>query len=420
VDTTRAWAEIDLDALTHNLRIVRRSVGTGVAVILVAKANAYGHGAIAIAHHAFAAGVQAIAVTTCAEAVELRESGVSGRVLVMGAVLGDEALAALELGCEISIPSAELLRMLESTAQRLGRVARVHLKIDTGMHRLGVPPSGALPLLERIRESPHLELAGVMTHIAATDGTLSGGAQEQIQPFLEVLEPARERGLLRGRQVWVHAANSACVLTGMRPLFDAVRPGACAYGLSPHPHIDGSELRPVMSVRTKIVHMQEIAEGSRVGYGGTWTARRRARIATLPVGYDDGVDWRLGNRGAVLVRGTRAPIVGRISMDYTTVDVTDVPCPRLGEGVTLLGADGAERIRAEDLAAVVGGIPYEVTCSIGKRVRRVFLGGDALAQGPGNGGSADGPQGEDTELASWLAPRTSKRAAPSPPRRQVR
>ncbi|MEW6071118.1 MAG: alanine racemase [Planctomycetota bacterium] len=376
MDTSRAWAEIDLDALTKNLQLVRTRIGPRPAILLVAKADAYGHGAVPIAHHALRVGVDAIGVTTCAEAMELREAGIRARIVVLGAVFGEEAVAALAHGVEIGVPSRELGARLEETARRLGRVARVHLKVDTGMNRLGILPEHALPMLRTIRASRHLELAGVMTHIAATEGALSPATAEQMARFRTVLDQARERDLLQGRDVWVHAANSACILSGLMPLFDAVRPGCCAYGIRPDPRLTNGDLAPVMTVRTRIVHVKEIPAGARVGYGGIWTAARPSRIAVLPVGYDDGVDWRLANRGHVLLRGQRAPIVGRISMDYTTVDVTRIPGVRLGDLVTLLGRDGAREIRVEDIARMAGTIPYDVTCSIGKRVLRVFRGGE--------------------------------------------
>ncbi len=376
VDTSRAWAEIDLDALTHNLAVIRKRIGPRPAILLVAKADAYGHGAVSVAHHALRTGAEALGVTTCAEAVELRQAGIRARIVVLGAVFGEEALSALGYGIEICVPSRELCARLETTARHLGRVSRVHLKIDTGMNRLGVPPETGLHLLAVIRDSPHLELAGVMTHIAAIDGARSDSTADQLARFHGLLERANVRGLLAGRDVWVHAANSACILTDLDPLFDAVRPGISAFGISPDRNVPADNLRPVMTVRTRIVHMKSIEAGAQVGYGGTWTAPRPSRIAVQPIGYDDGVDWRLGNRGHVLVRGRRAPIVGRISMDYTTVDVTRIVGVELGDTVTLLGRDGGKQIRVEDIAEMARTIPYEVTCSIGKRVHRVFLGGE--------------------------------------------
>lgn len=383
MDTSRAWAEIDLDALSHNLTVLRRRIGAGVSILLVAKADAYGHGAVAIAHHALRHGADGIGVTSCEEALELRRAGIRSRIVVLGAVFGEEAPQALEQDIEIGIPSAELCRMLERTARRVARRARVHLKVDTGMNRLGVPPAEALEVLARIRASLHMELAGVMTHLAPTEGALSPVAEAQVQRFQAVLEEARSKHLLGAKRLWIHVANSAAILTRLDPLHNAVRPGISAYGVSPDPRIDASELRPVMSVYSKIVHVREVAAGERVGYGGTWAARGRALLATLPLGYADGIDWRLGNRGRVLVRGTFAPIAGRISMDYTTIDVGAVPGVRLGDRVTLFGSDGGRSVRVEELADQAGTIPYEVLCNIGKRVDRIYRGGAPEGRPPG-------------------------------------
>jgi len=381
VDSSRAWAEIDLDALTRNLALVRRLIGPGVAMMLVAKADAYGHGAVPIAHHALRAGVQAICVTTCNEALELRRAGIRARVVVLGPAIGSEALPALRQGIEVAVPSLELFRTLARTAREAATKARIHLKVDTGMNRLGMTPEEALGVLEELRTLPFVVLSGVMTHVAATDGARSESGLTQSRTFQELLAAARARGLFDGPsgRAWVHIANSACVLSGLTPLHDAVRVGAAAYGIAPDPRLDPPELAPVMSIRTRIVHVQEVRRGETVGYGGSWEARRASRIAVLPVGYDDGVDWRLGNKGEVLVRGRRVPIVGRISMDYSTIDVTDAPLTGVGDVVTLLGTDGGSRIRAEEIAARSGTVAYDVTCSIGKRVERVFVGGGAPA-----------------------------------------
>ena len=278
------------------------------------------------------------------------------------------------------MPSVELYRSLERAARRAAVKARIHLKVDTGMHRLGTSSEETLSLLEDLRTCPFLELAGVMTHIAATDGARSAGTLDQVQCFETLVHRARTQGLFEGAngRAWLHVANSASVLSGLEPLHDAVRVGAAVYGIAPDPRLFTDDLAPVMSVRTRIVHVQEVPGGESVGYGATWSARRSSRIAILPVGYDDGVDWRLSNKGHVLVRGRRVPIVGRISMDYTSVDVSDVPGVGPGERVTLLGADGGARIRAEEIAALAGTVPYDVTCSIGKRVERVYTGGTGV------------------------------------------
>lgn len=375
MDAYRVWAEIDLDALAHNLDVIARRAGEGVRVMLVVKADAYGHGAVAVAHHALRCGISALGVGTSAEALELRKAGVRARILVLGTIVDEEASATLRHGVEIALHSSDRARWLAELAGRLGVRARVHLKVDTGLGRLGVLPSKALELLELVHQSPQLDLAGVMTHVASPDGALDPRTGEQLEVFERVLAQARERSLLRG---WIHAANSACLFTGNDPRYDCVRPGISAYGVLPGNLPGGRDLEPVMSLHSQIVFLKDLPAGAEVGYGGTWRASRATRIATLPVGYSDGLAWRLGNVGEVLIRGRRAPIVGRVSMDYTCVDVGHIAGAAVGDRVTILGAQQDERIGIEEIAARVGTIPYEVSCSIGKRVERVYVGGEGV------------------------------------------
>lgn len=369
----RVWAEIDLDALAHNLAQIRARIGDGVHVMLVVKADAYGHGAVAIAHHALRCGISALGVGTSAEALELRRAGVRARILVLGTIVDEEASAIVHHGIEIGLHSSDRARSLEELCAKLDVHARVHLKIDTGLGRLGVLPQKAIELLELVRESPHLILAGVMTHMAPAAGMRDPRSREQLASFQSVLDEARSRGLLRG---WIHAANSACVFTEMEPLYDCVRPGISAYGVLPGAIPGADELQPVMSLHSQIVYLKDIAAGAEVGYSGTWTAERATRIATLPVGYNDGLAWRLGNKGEVLVRGKRAPIVGRVSMDYTCIDVGHIPGAAVGDRVTIIGTQEDEHISLEDIALQVGTIPYEISCAVGKRVERVYTGGE--------------------------------------------
>ena len=373
MDAHRVWAEIDLDALSHNLARIRSRLERHVALMLVVKADAYGHGAVAVAHHALRCGVQALGVGTSAEALELRQSGVRVPILVLGTIVDEEADGCLRNGIHIALHSLDRARMLQELAQRLGGTARVHVKVDTGMGRLGVLPERALDLLQAVRESPSLSLCGLMTHVAAPEGAADPAAIEQLALFESVLRKARERKLMRG---WVHAANSACVFTGLGTTYDAVRPGISAYGVLPEGLAGADELRPVLSLHSQVVFLKDVPAGAAIGYAGTWTAERATRIATLPVGYNDGLSWRLGNSGEVLVRGRRARIVGRVSMDYTTVDVGHIPGVQVGDHATLIGAQGAERLGLEDVAHQAGTIPYEITCAVGKRVERVYRGGD--------------------------------------------
>jgi alanine racemase len=372
---SRAWAEIDLDALGHNLHAIRRRTGNAVATMLVVKADAYGHGAVAVAHHALRCGVAALGVGTSAEALELRRAGVRAPILVLGTVVDEEASEALRHGVHVAIHSADRCQMLEDLAQRLGVRAWVHLKIDSGMGRLGVMPSRALELLRRIKSSSHLQLTGVMTHLASPLGALDERTNEQLEVFDRAIQAARRANLLEGR---LHACNSAGIFTGLGTRYDMVRPGISAYGILPEDLPGHVELQPVLSLHTQVVFLKDLPAGASVGYGSTWRSDSGTRIAILGLGYSDGVSWRLSNRGQVLVRGRRAPIIGRVSMDYLTVDVGSVPGVRVGDTVTLIGRQGDQEIRVEELARLAETIPYELTCSVGKRVERVYRGGETV------------------------------------------
>lgn len=383
MNTTRVRAEIDLDAISENLAVIRHHAGTRVRVLLVVKADAYGHGAVAVAHHAVRLGISALGVGTTAEALELRASGLRVPILVLGTIVDEEAEDALRHGIELGVHSSDRLARLEEVARRVGQTARVHLNIDTGMGRLGVPPARAIDLLRAIDATPSLELAGVMSHLSSSRGALDPLTTVQAQAFARVLASAEELGLRRGV---THLANSAAIFTGLRPLYDTVRPGLSAYGALPEgvPGSDG--LRPAMRLCSQVVFLKDMPAGATVGYDSTWRAPRATRVATLPLGYDDGVPWRLGNRGEVLIRGQRAPIVGRVSMDYTTIDVGHVPGASVGDEVVLLGSQLGEHITVTELAHGAGTIPYEVLSAIGKRVPRVFIGGEDLVLHPAPSG----------------------------------
>jgi alanine racemase len=369
MDAYRAWADVDLDALTRNLAVIRNAIGDKVEVMLVVKADAYGHGAVAIAHHATRAGVTAFGVGTSTEALELRHGGICAPILVLGTIVDEEVVACLHHDIHIGLHSMNRCRTLQAAARRQGRIARVHLNIDTGMGRLGVLPERAVELLREIQAASHLELAGIMTHISSPKGDSCDGIASQTARFESVLADARAEDLVSG---WVHMSNSAGLFSGTSPLYDCVRVGISAYGVVPKDATWGSDLDPVMSLRTRIIFLKDLPAGSTVGYDGTWTAMGKRRIATLPVGYNDGVPWRLSNQGEVLVRGQRAPIVGRVSMDYTTIDVTDIKDVNVDDVATLIGSDGDENLLLRDVAKCAETIPYEIACSIGKRVARVF------------------------------------------------
>lgn len=375
VEANRAWVDIDLDALSHNLASIRRTAGRGVRLMLVVKADAYGHGAVAIAHHAVRCGISALGVGTSAEALTLRQAGIRLPILVLGTIVEEEAASALRHDVQIGLHASDRCDALQALAKRLGVIARVHLNVDTGMGRLGVLPHRAVDLMRKVGTASHLELAGVMTHISAPNGAYSPSSAEQIAVFERVLADARAANVLRG---WVHVSNSAALFTELAPQFDTVRPGISAYGILPGDLPKAVELKPVMSLHSQVVFLKDMPRGAAVGYGSTWRADHPTRIATLPIGYDDGLPWRLGNRAEVLVHGQRVPLIGQVSMDYTTIDVGQVPDVKVGDRVTLFGTQGSEKILVEEVARNAGTIAYEITCGISQRVARVYKGGEQV------------------------------------------
>lgn len=361
---------MDLEAFRFNLRLARSRAGKA-RVWPVLKANAYGHGALKLAQVCADEGVDRIGVADGGEALALRAAGVRVPLLVLGTVIDAEVQDLLAHRVELGIHSESRARQLGEAAARAGARLGVHLKVDVGMSRLGMRPEAVERVAGVIREQPMLELRGVMTHFPAAEGCRHPDTAGQHAVFLDA---ARTVGRVLGRMPPTHCANSAALFTGLEPLGDAVRPGIALYGILPPSLPGASDLRPVLSLRTQVVFLKDVPEGTPVGYDGRWIAHRPTRLAVLPIGYNDGVPWRLGacGGGQVLVRGRRCPIVGAVSMDYCTVDVGHVPGVEVGDAVTLIGRDGAEAIGAAELARSVGTIPYEITCSIGARVPRVY------------------------------------------------
>jgi alanine racemase len=370
-------AEVNLEALRHNLRVVRRHAGEGTRVWAVLKADAYGHGAPAVARTLERARVDGFCVALIEEGVELREAGIVAPILVMG---GDYGSAHEEILARELVPVLHDVGQIASFARlvRSGAASGpvdVHVKIDTGMHRLGVTMRD-LPLLARqLAEFPEVRVHGLMTHLACADAPTDEETVEQVARFDEATALLAKHGV---RPAVRHAANSAALLRGSCARFDAVRPGIALFGVAPR--VAGSalttDLKPVMGVRTEIVALRDVEAGAPVGYGATWRAPRPARIATIPMGYADGLSRHLGNKGHALVHGKRAPIVGAVSMDMAMVDVTDVAGAALRDEVVLLGPQegrlGREVIGADEVAGHAGTIPWEVLTSVSRRVPRFY------------------------------------------------
>jgi alanine racemase len=368
-------AEVNLAALRHNLRVVQKHAGTS-RVWAVLKADAYGHGAPAVARTLERAGVDGFCVALLEEGIELREAGIRAPILVMGGYYGGASAELLERDL---VPVVYDLGQVESFARlaRSGGVVapvEVHVKIDTGMSRLGVTMGELSKFGEALASLPEVRVRGLMTHLACAEAASLDETRAQMLRF----DDATARLVRYGVRAEVrHAANSAALLRG-EALFDAVRPGLALFGASPRAGdtVLTSELWPVMKVRTEVVALREIGVGESVGYGALFRATRPTRIATVPLGYADGLSRSLSNRGHALVRGKRAPIVGAVSMDMAMLDVTDLPGVTLRDEAVVLGAQdgplGKDVITADEVAAHAGTIAWEVMTSISRRVPRFY------------------------------------------------
>lgn len=368
-------AEVNLAALRHNLRVMMRHAGNA-KVWPVLKADGYGHGAPAVARTLERAGAEAFCVALLEEAVELRDAGVNAPILVMGGYYGGAYEEIVARGVVPVVYDASHLEGLSRAAKQVGRPVDAHLKIDTGMARLGVRMDGLPAFTRELARYPEVRIAGLMTHLACAESDAGSDGRSYTTEQVERFEQASRLLAKAGTTPSVrHAANSAAVLRG-DALFDAVRPGVAIFGVSPLAAGQNSELRPVMRVRSEIVDIRTISAGECAGYGALFRATRTTRIATLPMGYADGLSRQLSNRGHVLVRGVRAPIVGAVSMDMSMIDVTDVLGVGLRDEVTVLGAqDGAlgrSIVSAEEIAAQAGSIAWEVLTSISRRVPRFY------------------------------------------------
>jgi alanine racemase len=361
-------AIIDLGALRHNLREIRKVIGPGVGVCAVVKANAYGHGIVRVALELEREGVEFLGVNTTEEGLELREAGIAAPILVMGGVFAEaHRLVVGERLTPVVCRREDILAFARASS---GRPFPLHIKVDTGMGRLGFWPGELDEVLALCRAQPGLRLDGLMTHIAsAEDAQRAEEVRAQLALFARVREAVERAGFAPR---YIHAANSAALARFPESRGTLVRPGLLLYGTQPSDLGLSIDLRPVMQVRTEVVHLRDVPADHGISYGSLFVTRRASRIATLPIGYADGISRRFWPGGEVLVRGRRAPVVGAVCMDMLMVDVTDVPGVARGDEVVLLGRqDGAEQ-RAEDLARQFQTIPYEVLCAFTARVPRIY------------------------------------------------
>jgi len=374
-----SWVEIDLDILDSNFDALRARVGPEREILLVVKADAYGHGAVEVSRAAASRGVRQFGVATLHEGMQLRAAGLSEDIWVLSPLLSTEIPQALAHGLEPTLPSLEFARALSAQALSHGRPCRVHVEVDTGMGRTGVDATEAVDFLTAIDALQGLRVGSVYTHFPDADAEDPVFARQQLARFEDVLTALAARGLV---PPLVHAANSAGTIRLPESRLGLVRPGLAAYGLAP-PHSDAAStagLRPAMSFQSRLVQVRHVRAGRPISYGRTFTTPRDSIIGVVPVGYGHGYSWLCSNRGAMLVGGRRVPIVGRVTMDLTMIDLTDLAAatgrvPEPGDRVVLFGRQNAEALPVEDLAAWSETLPYEVLCTIGKRVTRVYLRG---------------------------------------------
>jgi alanine racemase len=359
----RTWATVDLDAIAHNVRALRRLIPRRTAFMAVVKADAYGHGAVQVAKAAIAAGASWLGVATADEAFDLRAAGIDARLLVLGPVVPALVAALVDAGCALAVADHGSL----SAAQQAGAAtpARVHLKIDTGMTRLGVVPGDVAGLLSCI-DAGRVTVEGVFTHLACADDPDPTMTRAQLVAFARAADEVARRfpGAIR------HAAASAAVVEYPEAAFDLVRVGLALYGVPAAPHATAVDLRPAMTLSSRIVGLRRVARGTPVSYGATYAAPADTVIATVPVGYADGYPRALSNRGVMLARGHRLPVAGRVCMDYTMLDAGRAAVEE-GDEVIVFG----EGLPAAGVAADAGTIAYELFCRIGRRVPRLYTRG---------------------------------------------
>ncbi len=361
--------EVDLDRITGNLNAIRRKAATA-KVMPILKANAYGHGLAEIAHHVVAQGAEYLGVAVLEEGIYLREQGITTPILVLGGILGNQVPLFLRHNLTLTASSVEKLEQIESAAAQMGLAARVHLKIDTGMERIGVHYYNAPQLIEASLKCHNVEVEGIFSHFANADSADLTHARLQLERFQEVLGYYEKHNLpvppLR------HMANSAAILQLPESYFDLVRPGILLYGVYPSPEVQRTiAVAPALTWKSHVVYFKVVLPGHPVGYGSTWESDHMVRLVTVPVGYGDGYFRAMSGQAEVIIRGRRYPVVGRIAMDQIMVNL-EWGSAYNDDPVLLVGEAGSERITVEDLARWAGTIPYEILTNINTRVPRIY------------------------------------------------
>ena len=361
------WAEINLRNLEYNFRLVRKIVGKNVKILVPVKADAYGHGIIAVSKRLERLGVDYLGVASIDEGIILRQNGIKKPVLVLSPIFPDGVQALLKHNLIPSVCTWELALKLDRQAARRKQKAVIHIKVDTGMHRIGIAHHSARKFVRQVSRLKNILVEGIFTHFPCADNK-PAFTRRQIGMFEALVRQLEKEGI---RIPLKHAANSLGVLDYPDGHFNMVRPGLMVYGLSPRDRLR-HKLLPVLSLKTKIAYVKAVEKGKGVSYGHTYVTSRRTRLATLPVGYGDGYPRSLSNKAFCLIAGKRVRIIGRICMDQMLADVTNIKNAKTGQEVVLIGRQKDKAISAEELAKLAGTIPYEIVCNLGRRIPRVY------------------------------------------------
>jgi alanine racemase len=365
------WAEIDLDAIAHNARLLKAGAGVGCELMVAVKANAYGHGAIPVSRAALAGGASRLAVSRTEEGIELRRAGIDAPILLLGYTLPGESDAIVRWNLTPTVNSQPQARSLSRAATAQDRALPIHVKVDTGMSRYGLLPDEVLAFVRFLSALPELALEGLYTHFAVADLPDKAFTRDQFNAFINVVERLEASGFFFPLK---HVSNSAATIDMPEMALDMVRCGIALYGLRPSASVEPAvPLRPALTLKSRVARVRTLPTGSGISYGRTYVTQAPTRVALIPVGYGDGYHRILSNRGAVLIRGHRAPILGRVCMDQFVVDVSDIPGVRLHDEVVLIGQQGQGHISAEEVASWAETINYEVTTGLLARLTRVYL-----------------------------------------------
>ena len=369
--TRPVWVEVNLDNIKFNINQVKKNIPEDTLIMAVVKADAYGHGVLQVAQAAVEAGSDRLAVALPEEGRQLRKADFKLPIQILGEVLPEQVSLLVDWNLIPTISKIETVKKLDQLAAEKGIVKKVHVKVDTGMGRIGVFPDNAIQFIKNVKSFDNIEVEGLMTHFAKADEEDKEYTYNQWEKFQMVIDKLEEENI----EIPIkQAANSATIIDLPQMALNMVRPGIMMYGLRPSHEVDQDfKLKPALSWKAKIVYLKEVPPGTGISYGATYVTDKEAKIATIPMGYADGYSRLLSNKGEVLINGQRAPIRGRVCMDQFMVDVSHIDNVKIGDEVVLIGTQGDKEVSATEMADIIGTINYEITCDITKRVPRIYI-----------------------------------------------